>query len=605
MKKTKLLSVALCLVLILSSISFTAMAITFDDVEGDQTVSWAKDAIHKMTDAGYIKGYEDGSFRPYKAITKIECLILMARMLGFENNTYADVVDAAADMYEATASKYNKTYSNEISYLLYNGVLEESDLSDYASATQANTSLLRYNAAILMAKLIGADAEAKAYTVTTPTYADNASIPAVAKSYVEYVTAEGIMNGMDATESGEPQFSPVTTLTRAQMATLLARLMDRLEIEYVTGTIDDITSKTISVDGDELTIASSTTAYLGNEEISIDDLSEGDTVTVVKACGSAYAIIAEENTDKTIVYGVVVRKSENSDGKKITVADYEDANTNATYTLKNTCTVTKSSSKATFADIMSDDFVKLEITGGKVSAISTEETKLDISGKLVSVEFDNDDHVYLNIGDSKGENVQNYVVSTKGAVVSRDGDEVEFRDLSAGDSVTVRLTYGKITRVTATSSSEKFSGLLSEIILSSKPAVTITSNGVSKTYKLRSDVKITVAGATGDIYDLRPNITVSGTLDSSEVKTLTASTVSVNEEGEMVGKVIGKNTTYSVITIEDEDGNTQTVYYNSKTTFLTRTGTSTTAKAIQVGANISVVGAEKNGVFEATIIILK
>ena len=59
------------------------------------------------------------------------------------------------------------------------------------------------------------------------------------------------------------------------------------------------------------------------------------------------------------------------------------------------------------------------------------------------------------------------------------------------------------------------------------------------------------------------------------------------------------------MTIEDEDGNSRSVYYNTKTTFLTRTGTSTTAKSIQEGSEISVVGAEKNGVFEATIIILK
>ena len=602
MKKTKLLSVALCIALVLSTISISVMAITFDDVSNDY---WAKDYIYKMADAGYIKGYEDGKFLPEKAISKIECLLLMSRMIGFENKKFANAVDAAYDMYGDVAEKYNKTYAKEISYLLYCGVLKQTDLADYASATQSNTQLLRAQAAILMSKLIGADEEARAYTVATPTYADDASIPANAKPYVEYVTKEKIMNGMDETADGRPQFSPVTSVTRAQMATLLSRLMDRVDIEYVIGTIEDISSSGVVVDGDKIKFIDSTKVYFGEEAAKIDDLNEGDTVEIVKACGSAYAVLAEESSDKTVVYGVVDRKSEGPDGKKITIYDYEDEDTNASYYLKNNCTITVNGSKGTYADIMSDDFVKLELTGGKVSSISTEETKLDISGKLVSVEFDDDDHVYLNIGDKNGENVQNYVVSTKGAVVSRDGNDAEFRDLSAGDSVTVRLTYGKITRVTATSSTEKFSGLLTEIIISSNPAVTITSNGESKTYKLRSDVKITVAGESSDIYGLRPNITVSGTLDSSEVKTLATSTVSVDETGELVGTVTGKNTTYSVFTIEDEDGNSRSVYYNSKTTFLTRTGASTTAKSVQEGAKVSVVGAEKNGVFEATIIILK
>ena len=88
MKKTRILSFALCLALVLSSFSLTAMALSFDDVDNDSTVSWAADSITKMTDAGYIKGYEDGTFRPYKPITKIECLILMSRMLGLEDDDF-------------------------------------------------------------------------------------------------------------------------------------------------------------------------------------------------------------------------------------------------------------------------------------------------------------------------------------------------------------------------------------------------------------------------------------------------------------------------------------------------------------------------------------
>lgn len=605
MKKTKFLSVILCVALLLSSISLTAMAISFDDVESDATVSWAKDSIHKMSDAGYIKGYEDGTFRPYRAITTMECLILMSRMLGFENPEFADAVNTAASKFETTAAKYNSTYAKEISYLLYCGVLDGSDLVDYASVANSNTPLLRYRAAILMAKLLGANEEAKAYTVATPTYADNTSIPTNARAYVEYVTANGVMNGMDKTEDGEPQFSPITSLTRAQMATLLARLMDKLDIAYVSGTVEDVTASSVTVDGTKIEIADTTELYGSNGNSVTDAISEGDTASVVVACDKAYAINVNASNETSIVYGVVVRKSENSEGKKITIADYEDEEHYETYTLKNNCSITVGSSKGNFADIMSKDFVKLELVGGKITALSTSETKLDISGKLVSVDYDNDNHVYLNVGDANGNNVQNYVVSTKGALVERDGVDSSFRELSAGDSVTLRLTYGKVTRVTATSSSERISGLLSEIIISSNPAVTITQNGTSNTYKLRSDVKITVAGKNATIYDLRPNITVNCTLDSSEVKTLSASTVAVTEEGEMEGTVTGKNTTYKVLTIEDADGNQQSVYYNTKTNFLNASGQTSNIQSIQEGSKVRVVGAEKNGLFEATIIILK
>ncbi len=604
MKKRRFLSLVLSATMLLSGMALSVSALEFDDVENDPTVSWAQESIHKMTDAGYIKGYEDGTFRPYRAITKIESLILMSRMLGFEADALSATVDAAVELYGDIAAKYNTTYDKEIAYLLYSGVLVEKDLVDYASVANANSQLLRYQAAMLMSKLMGADSEAKAFSATTPTYADNASIPANARPYVEYVTENDIMNGMDADAEGNPQFSPVTSLTRAQMATL-ARMMDTLGFGYAAGVVDSISNTSIEIEGEEYGILGATSVYIEGEEAALNDISEGDTASIVIIRDSALIIEAEVAENLTTVYGVIINKDENNSGKRITIADYEDKDVSATYTLKNSCTIKVGSSKGVFNDLKVNDFVKVQLSGGKVFEISTEDKSVDINGKLVSVEFDDEDHVYLNVGDKNGENVQNYVVSNKGAKVSRDGDTAQFRDLAAGDTVNLKLTYGKVTSVSAISSSERFTGLLSEIIISSNPAVTITSNGVSNTYKLRSDAKITVAGVVGDIYDLRPNITVSGMLDSSEVKTLTAASVAVSEKGEMVGKVVGKNSTYSVITIEDEDGNTQSVYYNAKTTFLNSNGQTSSAKAIENGSTISVTGADKNGLFEATIIIVK
>lgn len=605
MKKGRLLSVVLSASMLLSSIALPAFALTFNDVESDATVSWAKDSITKMTDAGYIKGYEDGTFRPYRAITKIESLILMSRMLGYENKQFSDVASSATTAYKSIASKYNTTYANEISYLLYCGVLKESDLLDYASAANANTQLLRYQAAILMSKLMGADSEAKAYTVSTATYADDSAIPATAKSYVEYVTANNIMNGMDKTSDGKSQFSPLTSLTRAQMATLLARMMDKLDLKYVSGSVDSTSSSSVTIGGTKLGLTKDTKVYINGGTASTSDISEGADASAVSVMKNALAVQTEEVQKSTIVYGIITRKTDNADGKKLTIADYEDENNSETYTLKDNCKITVDGAKGTLADLGNKDFVKVTITGSKISEISTEDKSFNVKGVLVSTEYDDDNHVYMNIGDNNGDNVQQYVVSSKGATVTRDGEETEFGSLSKGDKVTVKLNYGKVVSVTAKGDTVGFTGLLKEIIISNNPSLTITVDGKDKTYKLRSDAKITVSGSAATIYDLRPNITVTGTLDSSEIKTVSASTVAVNEKGEMTGTVTGKNTTYKVITIKDDDGNTQSVYYNNNTKFLSSNGSNSTVKALENGSKITVTGADKNGVFEATIIIVR
>ncbi len=605
MKKGKLLSAVLSASLLLSSIALPAFAVTFNDVESDATVSWAKDSITKMTDAGYIKGYEDGTFRPYRAITKIESLILMSRMLGYENSEFSPVASAASTSYKSIASKYNTTYANEISYLMYCGVLKESDLVDYASAANANTQLLRYQAAVLMSKLMGADSEAKAYTVSAATYADDSAIPTTARPYVEYVSANNIMNGMDKTADGKAQFSPLTSLTRAQMATLLARMMDKLELKYVSGTVDSVSSSKISVDGTSLGIMTDTKVYISGGTASVSDISSGADASVVSIRKNALAITAQEAQTSTVVYGVITRKVENADGKKLTIADYEDNENSETYTVKDSCKITVDGAKATLADLKNNDFVKVTITGSSISEISTESKSLTVKGIIVSTEYDNDDHVYINVSDTDGENTQQYVVSSEGADITRDGSEAEFSALTKGDKVTLKLTYGKVTSVTASGNTVGFSGLLKEIVISSNPSLTITIDGQDKKYFLRSDAKITVSGTAATIYDLRPNVTVTGTLDSSEIKTVSASTASVNEKGELTGTVTGKNTSYKVITVKDDNGNVQSVYYNNNTKVLSSNGTTSSVRTLENGAQITVTGADQNGVFVATIIIIK
>ena len=281
MKKSRILSLILCTALILSSLSLTAVALEFDDVENDSTVSWAKDSIAKMTEAGYIKGYEDGTFRPYKAISKIECLILMARMLGFEDMESFEEFEDVRETFTLTAAKYNQTYKNELGYLLYLDIIDGGDLADYASAANANTSLLRYQAAILMSKLMNKNDEAMSYSVSSPTYADNTTIPTNARPYVEFVTEFGIMNGMDANANGEPQFSPITSLTRAQMATLLARMMDTLDLVIANGEIEDVDESSVTIDGDTYDFSKSTVVRRDSYEVDTTKLAEGDTVTAI------------------------------------------------------------------------------------------------------------------------------------------------------------------------------------------------------------------------------------------------------------------------------------------------------------------------------------
>ena len=135
--------------------------------------------------------------------------------------------------------------------------------------------------------------------------------------------------------------------------------------------------------------------------------------------------------------------------------------------------------------------------------------------------------------------------------------------------------------------------------------MTILIDGEEKNFTIRSNARIVISGMDAEIYDLRPGVSVTGTIDGTEIKLLTTSTVATNEKGEFTATAVAVNTTYKVITVTDDDGNSQSVYYNSKTTFLKSSGSTAKASDIEKGATLSITGAETNGVFEATIIIIK
>ncbi len=618
MRKKRLICGILSICLVLMCANASVFALTFADVEGDPTVSWAQGAIQQMTDAGYIKGYEDGTYKPYRPISKLECLLLMGRILGAEEAEYADVADAAMEQYGEVAAKYNKNYVTELSYLLYLGVLTENDLVSYASTANANTELFRHQAAILMAKMLGRNTEAKAFVPAKETYADAGLIPAASKPYVEFVTAEGIMNGMDATEAGEPQFSPTTSLTRAQVAMLLSRMIQIIDKDVYEGVVDvlDLENDTIVLavndDYETKTVAADTVARREGMEINLDALREGDRVLMVEIDGHIQTITVLGEGEKvedeepqepeqkgTLVYAKITQLASNGNGQKITLVDTEDSSNTATYSVTENCTYTVFGAKALFKDLQKGQFAKVMIENGKIASVAIVDAAESVQGVLSEVEFDESNHVYLTV------DKQTYVVSKKGAKVERDGEEVEYRELAAGDKVIMTLSYGKVTKILAESNLEKFDGVLQEIVIAKKPSVTILVDDEEITYDLRSNVKVKVSGVEATIYDLRPGVRVSGTIDGEEIKAINATTFVVNEKGEFNAEILNVNTSYKVITVVDDEGNEQEVYYNTKTNFLRSSGTTIAARELKSGMKISVTGAETNGVFEATIVIVK
>jgi hypothetical protein len=74
---------AAALLPLLTNASEASAPAVYSDLDGH----WAQAAISKLHDAGIVKGYEDGTFRPENSLTRAEAVTMMNRLLGIESAT--------------------------------------------------------------------------------------------------------------------------------------------------------------------------------------------------------------------------------------------------------------------------------------------------------------------------------------------------------------------------------------------------------------------------------------------------------------------------------------------------------------------------------------
>ena len=105
--KNRFLSVIIALSLVFSCMATAVLAENaFPDVLSPDH-DWAAEQIGEMTELGIIKGYTDGTFKPDKAVSKIEALILFSRVAGFSNEAYKEIAELAYEKYQHPSHRKN------------------------------------------------------------------------------------------------------------------------------------------------------------------------------------------------------------------------------------------------------------------------------------------------------------------------------------------------------------------------------------------------------------------------------------------------------------------------------------------------------------------
>lgn len=603
----KVLSLVLTAVLVLACVT-PALAASFSDV--DSNYSWAQEAIDSLSEQEIITGYEDGTFKPGKSITRQESIALFSRSLGASQEVNASIVNLAYGIYEADIAGCEDSYAAKPgAYMIYRKVLTADEVKEYLLAENRDLELKRYEAATLIAKALGADAWLASNTAYIVEFDDKDDIPARALGYVYYATELGIMNGM-----GDNLFGPNETVTRAQIAVMIQRILNTMEFTYLRGMISSVdtlmNNLSIKTDAGEIEkfgIGNSSAIYLDGSKVALTDLEVGMECVFTFSRSALYQIDAITYEGDEVVVGAYRGKTTTNAGTTITLAEVNvDAPTTNKYKLAANAVIEYDGEAASLTDINTGDFVVLTISGGLGVSVSAGPKEAKISSVVIEDIQTSANGVELTVTTKEGDTVV-YTLAND-VTLHRNNVKTELSALAIGDTAQLTLTYGLVTGIMAMGKEKNTEGTIEEIIISQNTSyITITKNGSSSKLALARDCDITLQGENADIYDLRLGAYVKLTVSSETVTAIASEAVS--QALTVTGTIKTINASYGLVLVECEgvggDKFEKQLFLGSTTKILdSQSGKLLTIKNLRAGNVITAAGTEKLGVYEVSSLMV-
>ncbi len=603
----KLLALILTGVMVLSFVT-SAFAANFSDV--DENYAWAQDAISNLSEKGIVTGYEDGTFRPGNSITRQEAIALFSRAMGASEEVNEPIVNLAFGIYEADIAGCEDSYAaKQGAYLIYRKILTAAEVKEYLLKDNRNIELKRYEAATLISKALGGDAWLASNTDFDVEFEDKDEIPARALGYVYYATALGIMNGMD-----ENKFGPNETVTRAQIAAMIQRILDTMEFTYIRGMISNVDTlmnnlsiKTDAGEVEKFGTGNSSAIYLDGNKVALTDLEVGMECVFTFSKGVLYQIDAITYEGEEIVVGAYRGKTTTNAGTTVTLADVNvDDPEIRKYKLAANAVIDYEGQSCTFNDIKTGDYVTLQISGGLGVSLSAEPKEKKVSGLTITDIQTSIEGVTLTVEDKEGQ-IATYKLGDT-VTFQKNGAKADLSALTIGDEAQLTLTYGLVTGIIAAGKQKNTEGTIEEITISQNTSyITITKSGSTSRFALARDCVVTLMEEPAEIYDLRLGAYV--TLKVSSETVIEIHSEAVSESLTVTGVIKTVNTAYGLVVVECENssgGKTEKqLFLKDNTKILdSRTGKMLNMKNLSVGNVITAAGTEKLGVYEVSSLMV-
>lgn len=194
----RIISLCLTLVILCGFMAVPSAAATLSDVKGH----WAEEAILAGVKAGYINGYQDGTFRPDNSVSRSEFSKMLNQALGLSNKV---------------SIQFSDVRSNNWCYGELQKAVSAGYIAGYTDGTfRPNQTITRQEAALMISRVVTQPTN----ITSSRNFADSASIGDWARDGVDIVYTKGYMKG-----DGNNRFSPNARMTRAQVAQVIYQML--------------------------------------------------------------------------------------------------------------------------------------------------------------------------------------------------------------------------------------------------------------------------------------------------------------------------------------------------------------------------------------------
>lgn len=579
---------------------------TFSDISGE-SYAWCAPQIEAMSEEGYINGYEDGTFRPDNEVTKLEGISLFARMMGSNDNGNEKVIAMAHEQYDNAVKGSSLPWGeDEIVYMMYRGALTAADLTTYINGDAKNQPLTRGEAAVIITKAMGAESKATAETAVSLHYKDASEIPTNILQYVKFVTDEGIMNGID------DAFCADQSVTRAQITVMLHRVWEKCDYDFDMGRViaidTDTAEITYSVDGEQATFTytDDTNFYIRGEKTTVTNIPENVEAVIQFSGDKVVGIDAMSDQGDMEISAIYLGYNSSSTVLTIKVKDSETSTIVKTYRADVDVPITYQGSPATMKALQTGDAIVLSMSDGKVVAINAVEKITNISGVTIAEITVEGDKTYITVASNdKKLDGKKYPVADS-VSVTKNSKEADLTQLYIGDSASMTLKYGEVTKITATAISNTIEGVITAIHIADKSELTLRVGNETRVYAVPTDCEMEIKGESGDIYGLRLGDNITLTVQSNAIIKIKSVASITNTTGRISGTVTAVNPTYKFVSVLMDDNTTLNVQVNTKTAYNLVGGTSskTGIEQITVGDTVDCYVTPSNGAYVADLIVI-